>query len=48
LIVTHCVKSYFADKGFIPGLSAQQADLKKIGIHQMATLFITVIIKKIQ
>jgi len=47
-MVTHGVKSSFFDKGFIPGLSAQQANLKKIGIHQMATLFITVIIKKVQ
>jgi hypothetical protein len=45
-MVTHGAKSSFAEKGFMLGPSAQHANLKKIGIHQMVTSSITVIKKK--
>jgi hypothetical protein len=48
LKVTHGVKSSFVDKSFMLGLSAQHANLKKIGIHQMATPSTTVIKEKVQ
>jgi hypothetical protein len=47
-MVTHGAKSSFAEKGFMLGPSAQHANLKKIGIHQMVTSSITVIKKKVQ